>query len=122
MATTRVLLVPDRVGVAILAGDCDLDGYPGELLYGVLAEQAGVVGRAAGDDRRPGLSRRGRVPISERSTAPSGVDAAEERRAEGGGLLVDLLEHVVLVAAELDGLGVPVHLEGLALDGLARER
>ncbi len=33
---------------------------------------------------------------------------------------MDLLEHVVLVAAELDGLGIPVHLEGLALDGLAR--
>ena len=31
---------------------------------------------------------------------------------------MDLLEHEVLVAAELDGLGVPVDLEGLALDGL----
>ena len=58
-------------------------------------------------------------PISERSTTPLGVDAAEEGRAESGWLLVDLLEHVVLVAAKLDGLGVPIHLEGLALDGLA---
>ena len=33
---------------------------------------------------------------------------------------MDLLEHVVVVAAELDGLGVPVNREGLAHDGLAR--
>ncbi len=46
-------LVPDRVRVTILAGDRDLDGYPGELLYGVFAQQAGVVGRATGDDHDP---------------------------------------------------------------------
>ncbi|MCD6053271.1 MAG: hypothetical protein K0Q96_463 [Rubrobacteraceae bacterium] len=33
---------------------------------------------------------------------------------------MDLLEHIVVVAAEFDGLGFPIHLEGLTLDGLAR--
>ena len=59
--------------------------------------------------------------ISERSSPTSTrVDAAEKGRSQGGGLLVDLLEHIVVVAAEFDGLGFPIHLEGLTLDGLAR--
>ena len=118
MATTSVCSSPIGFGVAVLAGDLDLDGYPGELLYGVLAEQSGVVGRAAGDHDHPVYLREVEVHLGEIDGAV-GVDAAEEGRAESGGLLVDLLEHVVLVAAELYGLGIPVHLEALALDALA---
>ena len=103
-------VVPDRVRVTVLAGDPDLDGYPGELLYGVLAEQTGVVGRATGDHHHPVYLREVEVHLREIDDTAR-VDAAEEGRAEGGRLLVDLLEHVVVVAAELYGLGVPVHLE-----------
>ena len=47
------------------------------------------------------------------------VEASGEGRPQGGGLLVDLLEHVVLKHAELDSPGVPVHLEALSLNRLA---
>ena len=42
--------VQHRVAVAELTSELDLDGQPGPVLDGVLRQQAGVVGGAAGDD------------------------------------------------------------------------
>ena len=46
------------------------------------------------------------------------LDAGEDAPAQGLGLLHDLLEHEVLIAALLGGIDLPVHLADLLLDGL----
>ena len=43
----------DRVAVAVLGGDVDLDRHPRPLLDRVAADQPGVVGGPAGDDHDP---------------------------------------------------------------------
>ncbi len=48
--TTRRALVDDRVAVAELVGEGDLDGDAGPVLDGVLGDHAGVGGGAARDD------------------------------------------------------------------------
>src|SRR5919199_1741468 len=114
-------LVSYEVGVAVLARHGDLHGDTGEAFDGVLAEKARVVGRAAGDDREPLHVREVELYLREVHGA-IGVEASGEGIPQGGGLLVDLLEHVVLKYAELDGFGVPVDLEGRPSNRFAFER
>ena len=49
MARTAVLLVDDRVAVAVLAAVIDLDVEPRQLLDVELADQRAEIARAAGD-------------------------------------------------------------------------
>ena len=116
MAIDEGPLVPDGVRVAVLARNGDLDGHAGVALDGRLAEQPRVQGRAAGDDNDPIDVGELEVNLGEVHDAV-GVEAAGEGGPESLGLLVDLLEHKVLEPAELDVRGVPIDLEGLALDG-----
>ena len=115
----------DRVAVAILARDLDLDGHPRELLDRVAADQARVERRAAGDDDDP--LRPEQLLVAERALVvqvhPVLADGAVgDRLGERVRLLVDLLEHERLVAALLGGLLVPVHDRHLPLDDLALGR
>src|SRR5919202_43176 len=114
-------LISYGLGVAVLARHGDLHGDTGEAFDGVLAEQARVVGRAAGDDREPLHVREVELYLREVHGA-IGVEASGEGIPQGGGLLVDLLEHVVLKYAELDGFGVPVDLEGRPSNRFSFER
>ena len=85
------------------------------MLDGVLGQQAGVVGGAAGHDEDlvDGLEvRLGDVRLVEED-APV-VEVATEGVADGGGLLVDLLDHEGVVAALLRGGEVPVDGERAA--------
>ena len=106
----------DGVAVAVLGGDVHLDGHARPLLDRVAADQAGVVGGAAGDDHDALDVREDRLVeralLVEVDAVPAG-GAVGDRVGDGVGLFVDLLEHERLVAALLGGLGVPV-------DGLRR--
>ena len=93
------------------------------MLDGVLRDQAGVVGRAARDDDDlvdVAQVLVGQPHLVEREP-PSSVEPAEQGVGDGLGLLGDLLEHEVVVAALLGGGDVPVDVEGLAVDGVAGE-
>ena len=104
-------VVERGVAIAELAGVLDLDRQVGQPLDQVLADQGRVPARAAGgeDDAADPAELPGRQ-----------VQAAELRRRLGAaepaaagvddrlGLLADLLEHVVRVAAQLDRVGLPV--------------
>ena len=102
MATTRCLRVEQRPAVAELAGVVDFDRDAGQLLDQELAHQAGVPGGAAGDQHRLADRRSfGRVQAQVLQAHPRRVadEPAPERVQQGPGLLVDLLEHEVAVAA-----------------------
>ena len=85
-------------------------GSPGPVLDGRRAHQRGVGGRTAGDDLDPGCPpERVLEPVDlGRLDVAVGRDAPGQRLAQRRGLLVDLLEHEVLVPALLGGLGRPV--------------
>ena len=95
----------DRVAVAVLGAVVHLDRHAGELLDQELADQPGVPGGAAG--QRCGCARSARAPPRRSSPCRTGSAASSKstRAGEGVlhglGLLVDLLEHEVLVAALL---------------------
>src|SRR5260370_16863980 len=90
----------------------DVDGEAGEALDHELAGEASVPGGSAGGDGDLGGGTElvgGDVEVVEEDFAGLEGDAAEGGVADGAGLLVDLLEHEVLVA-RLFGLdGVPVY-------------
>ena len=110
--------VGDGVAVAILAGVVDVDGEAGEALDHELSGESGVPGGAAGGDGDLGGVADlvvGEVEIVEVDVPGVEGDAAEGGVADGAGLLVDLLEHEVLVAGffGLDGVpGDALDLEG----------
>ncbi len=115
----------DRVAITDLAADLDDRGDARELLDPVPPGHRRVRARAAGDEAdAPDLLRdlgadadlfADHVPLAE-------VHAAAQRVFDGTRLLVDLLEHEVLVAALL-GLGRrPVDALRRALDAGAVER
>src|SRR5215217_7381385 len=80
-----------------------------------------MIGAAAANDGDPLCSGQLEVHLREVYCALR-VKAPEEGVAQGGWLIVDLLEHVVLKYPKLDVLGLPVHLKGLALYRLPFER
>ena len=107
--------VGDGVAVAVLAGVVDVDGEAGEALDHELAGEAGVPGGSAGGDGDlAGVADLvvGDVQVVEEDVAGVEGDAAEGGVADGAGLLVDFLEHEVLVAGLFGLDGVP----GDALD------
>ena len=104
-------VVERGVAIAELAGVFDLDGQVGEPLDQVLADQGRMPARAARrEDDPPDAAElagrevqpaelRGRLGAAE--PAAAGVD-------DRLGLLANLLDHVVGVAAQLDRVGLPV--------------
>ncbi len=121
MATTSVWLVQNRVAVAEFAGQLDLDGQPGPVLDRVLGQQPRVVRRAAGDhEDLVDLAQLlvGEALLVEHDAAVGEV--AEQGVGHRGGLLGDLLEHEVLVAALFGGRHVPVDVEVTAVASSAR--
>ena len=102
--------VGDGVAVAVLGGVVDVDGEAGEALDHELAGEAGVPGGAAGGDGDGGGGAEvvvGDGHVGEEDVAGVEGDAAEDGVADGAGLLVDLLEHEVLVAGLFGLDGVP---------------
>src|SRR5207248_11043087 len=97
--------VDDRVPVAPLARDVGLDRDARPLLDHVAADEARVVGGAAGEDDDPA-----QIPQLVVGTAdlvepePPMPDAVADRLRDALRLLVDLLEHERLVAALLGAL------------------
>ncbi len=110
--------VGDGVAVTVLGGVVDVDGDAGEALDHELAGEARVPGRAAGGDGDAGGVAEvglGDGHVGEEDLAGFERDAAEGGVADGAGLLVDFLEHEVLVAGffGLDGVpGDALRLEG----------
>ena len=110
------VLVDDRRTVAELRRNVNLDGDARELLDVVLADKTRMIRRAAGDDVNL-------IKRIEEFAAPAQLvhddmlavlgNARRHRVAHGLRLLVNLLEHEVLVATLFRRLGVPVDLEDL---------
>ena len=116
--------VGDGVAVTVLAGVVDLDWETGEALDHELAGEASVPGGSAGGDGDlAGVAEVffGDLHLCEVDFAGGEGDAAEGGVADGAGLLVDFLEHEVLVAGLLGHDGVPGDALGLEWDGSAVE-
>ena len=114
--------VENRVAVAELAGQLDLDRQAAPVLDGVLGDQPRVVGRATSDDED--LVDVAQVLVGDALLVeddPAGLEVAPQRVGQRLGLLLDLLEHEVLVAALLGGGEIPVDRERLRLGGIAVE-
>ena len=100
----------DRVAVAELRRQLDLDRDPGPVLDGVLRDHPGVERRAAGDDDDlvdVAQVLVGEPHLVELQLAPAAAPA-EQRVGHGPRLLVDLLAHEPVVAVLLGGREVPV--------------
>ena len=115
--------VDDRIAVAELAGQFDIDRDARPVLDGVLRDQSRVVRRTAGhDDDLVDLSEFGvGEPHLIEVEAPVARDTAAQGIRHRLGLLSDLLEHEEVVAALLGGCRIPGDGEGLRLDGIAVE-
>ena len=116
------LPVQHRVAVAELAGDLDLHRDTHPVLDGVLRQQAGVVGRTAGDDED--LLDLAQVVVRQALLVEDDAAVDEvpgQGVADRGGLLEDLLHHEGVEAALLRGLQVPVDGEGSTFGGGAVE-
>jgi hypothetical protein len=117
--------IDDRVAIAELAGVLDLGRDFAEVLEEVLADHRGVEGGAlpeqddaAGANEIAGVVRH----AAEHDVALAMIDAAPEAGLDRLALLVDLLEHVVWVAAEFDRLEVEFDLLDLRRDGEVVDR
>ena len=104
-------VVERRIAIAELAGILDLDRQVGEPLDQVLADQRRVPARPAGGEHDAAdaaeLAGREVQPAEDRG----GLGAAEPPSAgvhDRLGLLANLLDHVVGVAAQLDRIRLPV--------------
>ena len=107
--------VDERVAVAVFGGVVDFGAEAGESLDHELAGEAGVPRSSAGGDGDLGAGAEvglGDFHVGEEDVSGVGGDAAEDGVADGAGLLVDFLEHEVLVAGLFGLHGVP----GDALD------
>ena len=114
--------VGDGIAVAVLAGVVDVDGKAGEALDHELAGEAGgchEVPQAAMVIWVAARSSSGReVEVGQEDAAGIERDAAEGGVADGARLLVDLLEHEMLVTGffGLDGIpGDAVRGEGVGV-------
>ncbi len=102
--------VGDGVAVAVLGGVVDVYGEACEALDHELAGEACVPTCAAGGDGEAGGGFKflgGDLHVGKEDLAGVEGDAAEGGVADGAGLLVDLLEHEVLVAGFFGLDGVP---------------
>jgi len=116
--------VGDGVAVAVLGGVVDVDGEAGEALDHELAGEASVPGGSAGGDGDLGGGAElvvGDGQIVEEDFTGFEGDAAEGGVADGAGLLVDLLEHEVLVAGLFGHDGVPGDALNFQGEGFALE-
>ena len=110
------LFIHQRVAVAELAGQHHLHRAAHQLFPVVLADHTHVIAGAAGDDEDAGDLPDvvlGHVQVVQHH--PAVPDAGRDGLADGLGLLHDLLEHEVRIAALLGGGHVPVHLAVLLL-------
>ena len=116
--------VEHRLAVAELAGHVDLHRHARQLLDGVGRDEAGVVRGAAGDDEDAPQAAQELVAHPRLREVDGAVlaQAPGERVAQGGRLLVDLLQHEGLVAALLGRVLVAGELPLLADDRAARRR
>ena len=109
------VVVQRRIAVAQLAGVFDFDRQPGQGLDLVLAHQGRVPTRAAGGHHeaphRAELLRR-EVQAAELGRGRVEVEPAAHGVLDRLGLLEDLLEHVVGVAAQVDVAGLEVERAG----------
>ena len=113
------MLVDNRVAVTELGGDIHLDENARQLLNVVLADETRMICCSAGDNvdfiegakilRIPCEFFKGNRLLIRR-------DALTHRIAHRLRLLVDLLEHEMLIAALLCRLGIPCDLEYLLRD------
>ena len=104
-------IVERGIAIAELAGVFDLDGQMGEPLDQVLADQGRVPARAARrqDDPPHAAELPGRqVQTAELSRRLGAAEPAAAGVDDGLGLLANLLDHVMGVAAQLDRVGLPV--------------
>ena len=106
----------DRIAIAELRGEVDLDRNAGERFDDELADHRGVIARATRDEDDPLDVLHIELDAIERDVIVLEIDAADQRVRDGAGLLVDLLEHVVLEAALLRLRGGPG--DGLGLAGV----
>ena len=104
--------VQHRVAVAEFAGQLHLDGQPRPVLDRVLGQQPGVIRGAAGHhEHLVDLAQFliGQPLLVEHD--PAVDEVPEQGVGHRGGLLGDLLEHEVLVAALFGGGQVPVDMK-----------
>ena len=107
-----------RVAVAEFAGDIHLDRNPGKAFQHIARCHTHMVGGAAADDIDAAHS--AQIFLGQRKLRKvdfAVLQARRKRIAHGGGLLVDLLHHKMLVAALFGSLGIPFHGGHLAGDG-----
>ena len=121
MTTTSVRPPDDRVPVAELGAVVHLDRQVRQLLDQELPDQAGVPRGAAGDDADRVDGRRVVGHVAEEHASRVERHPAEDGLADGLRLLVDFLEHEVLVAGLLGHHRVPRHVLRLPRDRRARE-
>ena len=116
-------VVQDRVAVAELAGELDLDGDAAPVLDGVLGDHAGVEGGAGRDD--DDLVDVAQLLVGQAHLVevqrPLPRTPPQQRVGDGARLLVDLLAHEPVVAVLLGRGEVPVDVVGPALGGRAVE-
>ena len=116
------LLADDRVAVAELAGELDLDRDAAPVLDRVAGDLSGV-GRGAAadhDDLVDGAQDVFGDAYLVQGQVAVGVDAVRQRGTHGVGLLVDLLLHEGRPAVLGGAVGGEVDLVRLALDGVTR--
>ena len=110
----------DRVPVPVLRGVIDLNGYLRERLNQILSDERCVPGRAAGENRDLlECAERvvGDVEILEEDSASIQRHPSQNRVPSCCRLLVDLLEHEVLVAGLFGRDGIPQHTLRRLRDG-----
>ena len=115
----EVALADDGVAVAEFGGEAHLDAAAQHPLEVILADDTDVVRRAAGDDID--LADIADLLVSHVQVAQHDaavLNAGGGRPADGMGLLVDLFEHEVRVAALFRSVDVPVDVVSLLLHGV----
>ena len=121
MPITSVPGIEHRVAVDPFAGDIGLDGNARPFLDHVPADDACVVSRSARDDHDPPQVAQLVLVHPEPFEHEMAVaDAVADRLGDTLGLFVDLLEHERLVSGTLGGGVVPVDIDGVVVDSLAR--
>ena len=84
-----------RLAVAELARDIDVDRHARELLDPIFGDQAGIIARAAGDDRQPVDALEVGIGDRQRDLAFERPDIGLESLGNHDRLLEDLLLHVM---------------------------